>query len=98
VIAQAGSQPVLQLEQAVRQLVGSTNQLAALQRASLKQVYCLDDLCDRWSLSKDQVLALLHEHCGYRGVSGVKPRTHLDDVLRLDAILRAATTGRTVPA
>jgi len=59
VIAQAGSQPVLQLEQAVRQLVASNQQLLSVQRASLKQFYTIDDLRDRWSLSYDQVVALL---------------------------------------
>jgi hypothetical protein len=50
---------VLQLEQAVRQLVASNQQLLSVQRASLKQFYTIDDLRDRWSLSYDQVVALL---------------------------------------
>jgi hypothetical protein len=83
------AQAVAQLDQSVRQLVAA--QLAAnrLSRAHLKQWFKGPALQDRWELSADALSALLQREAGHVPAPGKPVRVHLDDVLRIDELLRA---------
>ena len=54
----------------------------------LPQYYTLEQLSERYCLSKAHVLTLLMGHRMYKPRVGVSVRIHIDNVLRLDNILR----------
>ena len=56
--------------------------------AHLPQYYTLEQLSVRYCLPRDQVGALLTRHGMYTPRRGVSARIHIDNVLRLDNILR----------
>jgi hypothetical protein len=60
------------------------------QLAALPQFYSLEDLQRRYALGRDAMRVVLAQHCGYVGERGKPTRIHLDQVLKLDALLREA--------
>jgi hypothetical protein len=83
----------IQLDHSIRVLAQTQADLTAVTRLSHRQVWTAEELCDRYSVSKEQLAALLAHHCGYQGARGVAIRVHLDHVLVLDRAMRAALTG-----
>ncbi len=58
-------------------------------RAGMQQTFTLDDLERRYhGLGRDQLVAYLTTHCGYRGQQGKHALVHLDHVIVLDAVIR----------
>lgn len=81
--------------QAIRELNDTMRGLAAILAANArelrngsKQFFSLDDLERRYELSRGQVAALWTRHFGYQPRRGVSPRFPLEEVLRMDDILR----------
>jgi hypothetical protein len=81
-------QVVAQLDQSMRQWIPAIHTLVRMQRANLKQWYSGKELQERWSMGDKAVIVLLEREIGYVGVRGMPVRVHLDDVLRVDEVLR----------
>jgi hypothetical protein len=82
-------QTAIRLDSAVRQLVAAITQSNRLTRAHLKQWYKGPALQDRWELSPQDLSALLQREIGYVPQPGKPVRVHLDQVLKIDELLRA---------
>ncbi|HEX3133876.1 MAG TPA: hypothetical protein VHX44_09885 [Planctomycetota bacterium] len=87
-------QAALQLDQSIRQLLFGIGELVTVTRATLPQFYGIPELRARWGCSADQVVKHLRDHVGYVGAPGVKPSVSLEDVLRIDAVLKAIYEAR----
>lgn len=83
-----------QLAQGIRQLIGVVNENTAAMRASLPQFFGADDLMKRWNRGHDQVVRLLETHAGYVGQRGHRLSVSLEDVLRIDEVLRREYEAR----
>lgn len=92
--ASPANQSALQLDQSIRQLMYGIGELVTVTRATLPQFYKVAVLAVRWGCSDDQVLKHLRDHVGYVGAPGVKPSVSLEDVLRIDAALKASYEAR----
>ncbi len=88
-------QAFAQLDQSVRQLIPALNTMARLQRATLVQWYDAKSLTERWCLGHKALIAFLEREIGYVGERGKPLRVHLDDVLRLDEVLRIGREAAT---
>lgn len=85
------SDPALvQLNMAIRQALPVWRDLVATQKAALQQFYTLDDLAGRYRMGRDSVRALLVQYRMITPARGQSIRVRLDDVLRLDGILKSA--------
>jgi hypothetical protein len=78
-----------QLNQAMRQLIACMHTSNRLAHAHLKQWYKGPALQDRWELSPEALSALLQREIGFKPAPGKPIRVHLDDVLKIDELLRA---------
>lgn len=92
--ASPANQGALQLDQSIRQLMYGIGELVTVTRATLPQFYGVAELRVRWACSHDQVIQHLRDHVGYVGAPGVKPSVSLEDVLRIDAALKASYEAR----
>lgn len=93
-MSSAPNQGALQLDQSIRQLLYGISELVTVTRATLPQFYGIPELRARWGCSADQVVKHLRDHVGYVGAPGVKPSISLEDVLRIDAALKASYEAR----
>lgn len=82
-----------QLDQALRSLAMQVALNTRVQRAALPQWLDLEALCARYALDSKQVRAQLAQHAIPHVPHGRGLRCHIDDVLRLDELLRSAVAA-----
>lgn len=89
------AQAVAELRHTMAQLVSVGLEQNKLLRANLPQLFDLATLRVRWgNLGRDAALALLRDHAGYVGQSGIPPRVPLEVVLKIDEHLKAVFHAR----
>ena len=80
---------IAELNHTMRQVVDTNHQLIRAQLSSLPQWYESKQLQERWCMGRHQLVALLEREISYQGRGGKPIRVHVDDVLRIDNVLRA---------
>ncbi len=83
------SEALAQYAYELRACAAAFSDSARAQLAGLQQTWTIDDLERRYhGMSRDHIIALLTEHCGYQGSPGKRPLIHVDQVLVIDSAVR----------